>query len=334
MASQRDGDASDATVVTVRSTSRPFSFAADEVAAGARILVDDLGVLIVRGDDAATLAGYRQALGELPDRSVYDRVFDMPEQTLERAWNDMPLKRPLWFVHGLPGNRNAVRHNPNGDIVIAGHTEAFALDRSPRDSDRKLWDGDMLGIGFGLPADVHRAGRELRDGYLPLLRTWWVDGPLYYEQRAILDKLAGNLAEVRLDDPTVLLMRVRVVNTSATETAKASLCLTTRPANGEELYLDNDQVMARHGDGDRLRFLIRGATEGLAKEGSGLRWSKELPPGASQEFELLIPTITLDKPDEIDALRRRDFAADLRRICRFWEGCTARGADYDSRAVA
>ena len=119
-------------------------------------------MLVVRADDPATLESCRTALREYPDRSVYDRVFDMPEQTLGQAWDDMPLKRPLWFVHGLPGNRNAVRHDPNGGVAIAGHTEAFTIDRSPRDSDRKLWDGGMLGVGFGFPADSLRAGRELR----------------------------------------------------------------------------------------------------------------------------------------------------------------------------
>ena len=122
----------------------------------------------------------------------------------------------------------------------------------------------------------------------------------------------------------MLLVKVRVVNTSAAETAKASLRLSTRPAGGEELYLDNDLVMARHGDGGRLRFLVRGAAGDLAEEGGALRWSKELAPGAAHELEFLIPTITLDKPEEIDALRKRDFEADCRRICRFWEELTAR----------
>jgi hypothetical protein len=326
MATQREGDSSDATIVTVRSKFRPFSFSVADVAAGGRVLVDDLGVLIVRGDDPVTLESHRQALRAFPDRSVYDRVFEMPEQTLERAWNDMPLKRPLWFVHGLPGNRNAVRHDPNGGIAIAGHTEAFRLDRSPRDCDRKLWDGPMLGIDFGLPADALRAGRELRDGYLPLLRTWWVDGPLYYEQRAMLDKLDADLTKVRLDDPTVLLVKVRVVNISTAETAKASLRLSSRSARGEGLYLDKDLVMARHGDGGRLRCLVRGAAGDLVKEGDALRWSKELAPGAAHEVEFLLPTITLDELAEIDALRKRDVEADFRRVCRFWEELTARGA--------
>lgn len=328
-AAEREGDTSDATVVTIRSKFRPFSFSVDELRAGRRILVDDLGVLVVRGDDPMTLEEYRAALQSHPDKSVYDRVFDMPEQTLSRAWNDMPLKHPLWFVHGLPGNRNAVRQDPNGGIAVAGHSEAFAIDHSPRDCDRKLWAGDMLGVDFGLPADSLRAGRELSEGYLPLLRTWWVDGPLYYEQLSVLDKLDGDSSEVRLDDPTVLLVKVRVVNTSA-ETAQARLRLSTHAGGGEQLFLEKDVAMARHEGGGRMRFVVRGEVDNFAEEGGALCWSKGIPPGAAEEFVFLIPTITLDKPEEIAALRDRDFDADCRRICRFWEELTDKSTRIDT----
>ena len=56
----------DRTIVTVRSAARPFSFAADEVRRGDRVLVDDLGVLVTRGDDAISLDAYRAARREFP----------------------------------------------------------------------------------------------------------------------------------------------------------------------------------------------------------------------------------------------------------------------------
>jgi len=61
MAVDPSGSGYDRTVVTIRSRFRPFSFAADEVARGDRILVDDLGVLAAKGGDAVTLARYRDA---------------------------------------------------------------------------------------------------------------------------------------------------------------------------------------------------------------------------------------------------------------------------------
>ena len=99
----------DRTIVTVRCGKRSFSFATDDIAGGERILVDDLGVLVTRADDAISIDEYRAIVQrEFGGRSIYDRVGQSGEQTLGRAWNEMPLKRPLYFVHGLPGNRDAM----------------------------------------------------------------------------------------------------------------------------------------------------------------------------------------------------------------------------------
>ena len=173
----------DRTVVTIRSQLRPFSFAADEVARGDRILVNDLGVLVVRADDRITLEDYRQARKEFPGRTVYDRVFDELGADLGRAWNDMPLKRPLYFVHGLPGNRNAMHQLPDGNLRIAGHTTLVQVPPEREGHEAKaVGRRDLLNVDFGLPQSGAEARRELKDGYLPLLRTWWQEGPIHYEQ--------------------------------------------------------------------------------------------------------------------------------------------------------
>lgn len=321
----------DRTIVTVRSQHGPFSFAADEVARGDRILVDDLGWLVVRGDDAATVESWRRARTEFPGRTVYDRVLGEEEQTLGRAWGDMPLKRPLWFVHGLPGNRNAMRQDPNGQIGITAIGRWFHLPRSAKDTDRKGWSGDFLTLGFGFPPDERRAGRELLEGYLPLLRTWWVDGPIYYEQRTILDKLDRDLTDIRVDDPTVLLMRVRVVNTSGSEAGTAHLHLTSHAGSGEKLIVDGARVLAASPTGPRFRYLVRTGDRGTIKQaGDAVDWTLDLPPGQSHELQLMIPSITLSKPEEIDALGGRNFESDSRRVCEFWKRLTDRGTRIET----
>ncbi|MDM8005542.1 MAG: hypothetical protein QUV05_05250 [Phycisphaerae bacterium] len=321
----------DRTIVTLRSRQRPFSFAADEVARGDRILVDDLGVLVVRADDGITLEACRQARKELPGRTVYDRVFDEPEQTWQRAWNDMPLKRPLYFVHGLPGNRNAMHQLPNGSLRITGRPEWFKVPRSPKDTDRKLWDGEILHVDFGLPQGGSEARRELKEGYLPLLRTWWQDGDVHYEQCTILDKLDGNLETVALDDPTVLLVRIRMVNTSRDAGGKARLLFSTTDKKPETLVLRNDRLFAQDGEKERFRFLVTSGGKGaVSQEGASVRWTMELGPGQAHEVYCLIPSVTLTKEAEIAALRERDFDADSKRICEYWRAITARGAQIET----
>ncbi len=320
----------DRTIVTVRSESRPFSFAADEAARGDRILVDGLGVLVTQADDPVTLEQYREARKEFTGRTVYDRVFDEPEQTLGRAWKEMPLKHPMPFLHGLPGNRNAFHQHPNGTLGIAGKSRWFRLDASPRDTDRKLWDAHVYTLVLGFPPDELRGGRALLDGYLPVLRTWWQDGPIYYEQTTFMDKLDGDLSVVRLDDPTVVFVRVRVVNTSADEAGQARFSLHAMYSPSahprETLYVQGDRILADYQGKPCLRALCDMATRGkVTEERHAVLWSLDLAPGESHQFDAAVPSITLTDEAEIDALRGRDFDADRKRVAAYWETLTEPG---------
>lgn len=317
----------DRTIVTVRSSQRPFSFAADEAARGDRILIDDLGVLVTNCDDTISLDEYREALTEFPGRTVYHRIFDESEQTLSRAWNDMPLKRPLYFVHGLPGNRNAMHQRPNGDIHIAGHSKWFAVDRSPRDSDRKLWKGGILRVRIGFPTDRGPIGRELKDGYLPVLRSWYQHGPIHYEQTSFLDTLDGDLKDITLDDPTVLLMRIRMLNTTLADKGAARLRLGSLDDGGDEQLIYKDgRVICPDGDKQRLRYLVDSRGRGEVKpDGKGLQYTLELAPGQAHEIMIVIPAITLLDDAEISPLTKRDFDADAAKVCAYWKELTDRG---------
>lgn len=316
----------DRTIVTVRSSTRPFSFAADEVARGDRVLVDDLGVLVTSADDKISLEDYRVALRrEFGGQTIYDRVAAGDEQTLSRAWNDMPLKRPWNFAHGLPGNRNTMRQWPNGEIEVTNVRRWFDVQRSPQDSDRKLWSGEMLRISCGFPAEG-RGGRELQEGYLPVLRTWWQSGPVYYEQKTVLTAPLKDLNDVALDTPTVLLMQIRVVNTSDAQDGTASLRFGTHGDRDEKLALKKDQVMAVTSGGERLRFLVNGKDQvGLQQEGSSAVWTASLKPGESKLLYVTIPSITLAKDDEIESVRSLNFDTEAQRVCAFWRGITAQG---------
>ncbi len=327
----------DHTVVTVRSSIRPFSFAADEIARGDRILVDDLGILVTRGDDPITLDAYRDALRrETAGQTVYHRITNESEQTLTRAWKDMPIKEPLYFIHGLPGNRNAIKHRPNGQLDVPSWSRFFHIQVSPRDCGRKLWEGEKISFDFGLPADHLRGGRELRDGYLPVLRTWWQDGPLYYEQTAVLDSLSGDLADIARDEPTVLLMRIRVAHTGEQQSATARLRFSANEGAGWDVYgagrpgkllLRGNRVVSPSVHGELLRYLFLDPDSGTVSEaGDDLAWSRELAPREAVTLRFLIPAITLTQEEEILPLTSRDLAADTERLCQFWAALTNAGA--------
>ena len=308
----------DRTVVTVRSKYRPFSFAPDELAAGQRILVDDLGVLVSRAEDEMPIDQYRVARRESPGKSVYHRVLDESEQTLARAWDDMPLKRQLYFVHGLPGCRNVMKHEIDGGVEVSNHGW-FRVQPSPRDTERKAIDGGFLDIGFGLPDQQHRVGRELAEGWLPILTSRWLKDGVLYEQTAVLDALDGTLDSLPLDEPTMLLVTIRVLNTG-TGPAEAALALSSTVQSGREpLAVEEDRLYAVKDGKRRLRLVVRGAGSGSLKlAGDRVDWTASLAPAEAQTLTFLVPSITIDKPDELAALAARDLAADTRRIAAFW----------------
>ncbi|MBN2021886.1 MAG: hypothetical protein JW809_03760 [Pirellulales bacterium] len=322
-------DSPDRTVVTVRSARRPFSFTPNELLLGRRILIDDLGVLVTKGDDAVTVAGWRETLREIGHKTVYDRVAEADEQTLGRARDEMPLKQPLYFVHGLPGNRNVFRQDPHGDLAVSSTNSRHRWNPSPRDSERQLWRGGYLDLGFGFPAG-RCGGRELAEGYLPRLRTWWQDGPVFYEQTTILGKLQGDLDSIVLDDPTVLFMRVRAVNTSATELGGATLALGSRDGGGvERLEIDGQRVFVRGPNDQRLLRYLLHSPEGsqTVSEGRGLRWSAPLKPGESRELFFAIPSITLTDDKEIADLAECSFDAESQALVEYWRKVTSRSAE-------
>ncbi len=316
----------DRTIVTMRSKYRPISFTTDEVARSERVLINDLGILVVRGDDQITLEGYRTLLKEFPGRTIYSKVAEHDEQTLMQAWSDMPIKHPIWFVHGLPGNRNVIKHNPDGNIEISCSKKWFNLNKSNKDSSRKEWKDELPQLRFGFPDTEFPGGRELLDGFLPQLKTWWQDGDVYYEQNTIIDKLDKDLSVVHLDDPTLLLMQIRIVNVSSSKDAKAGLNFSSYDEGPETLIFEGDRVLADFQGKKKFRYLIRTNNKGtITKTSTGARWDIELGPGKSHELFLAIPTITLDKSEEIESLRSRNFDSDSSRICEFWKARTSQG---------
>lgn len=313
----------DRTIVTVRAEERTFSFAADEVVRGDRILVDDLGTLVVRGDDAISIDQYRETLREFPGRTLYDRIFDMPEQTLGRAWDHMPLKRPLYFVHGLPGNRNAFRQDVSGSLVLEMDRRWMNLPKSQKDTHRRKWNG-TLRLSFGLPSDG-RIARELREGYLPELHTRFQDGPVFYEQSTILDALDADLTDISLDDPTGLYVRIHMVNTSVDEQGTARLRLSTDADGRENLAFERDRVDAVHGEERYTRFILNLNGKGdLSSVDGGLDYTLALAPGESHTLYALVPSITVD-PEKADSHTRRSFSDVSRRVCDFWRALAERG---------
>ncbi|MBU6401399.1 MAG: hypothetical protein KGS61_13870, partial [Verrucomicrobia bacterium] len=104
----------DRTVVTVRARQANFSFDARDVARGARVFAPAYGVLVQRADALETYADVRARWKAAPSEPLYQRVFDQPEQSYQRALADMPPKRQFYFPVGCEGGRQRFGVEPDG----------------------------------------------------------------------------------------------------------------------------------------------------------------------------------------------------------------------------
>jgi len=179
-AANEDANSYDRSIVTVRSQAHSFSFAMDEALAGEPIYVRDLGVVVSQAGAGVRLAGLEAAWEKNHQKTLYQRVGELPEQTWERAWADMPRKRQFYFVLGCEGSRQKFGVDPSGDVFLR---ENYIRRVPGKDTPRLGWEGGELRYRFGFPA-VPPGDRSLLDGYLPVIRAAWVDGDLCYEQEA------------------------------------------------------------------------------------------------------------------------------------------------------
>ena len=136
---------------------------------------------------------------------------------------------------------------------------------------------------------------------------------------------------VALDTPTAMLMQVRIVNVSGSETSTAKLLFGSRDRRQEKLIVHNGRAFVVTESGNRLRFLVNTGNRGVfTEDGNSVRWTLELEPGQSEYLRIVIPSIDLLKEKEIETCLRLEFEAQAAKICAFWKDLTSRGTQINT----
>ena len=325
-----DANSYDRTIVTVRSKERSFSFLVDDVLAGEPVYVRDLGVIVSHADAGVSLAAFEADWEKEHKKTLYQCVHELPEQTWEQAWADMPAKRRFYFVIGCDGGRQKFGVEPNGDIFLG---ENFIRRVPGKDTARLGWEGKELRYGFGFP-EVEAEDRSIVDGYLPVIRTMWTDGSLCYEQEAYATWLWGDILTDRMagDDPVVAMVQVRVTNLGE-EPATTQLFLTAAGDQGafEHLVEREDLVLAKGDTTDRLRYLLDTNGAGtLASRENGLAYDLLLPGKGSHTSFFKVPFIELIEAEEVSRLRTLSYEEERERVVAFWQRRIAEGAQIET----
>jgi hypothetical protein len=318
-----DVNSYDKTIVTLRSTPKSFSFLVDEIESGEKIFIKDFDVLISKASDSIDYTKFRKKKSDHA-KTLYDRIFDLPEQTYTKSWNDMPKKKNRGFMPlGCDGGRQKFGVDPNGDVFCPKNYVARV---KGKDTDRVLWDGDTIRYSFGFP-NVEPAERYRIDGYLPMIYARWEDDGISYEQTAFATLLDGDILSgerMQGDDPTILFAKVTLTNTSNIP-KNISLNLTSK-CNIEETLNAQNFVFATNYEPKRMRYFLDTMGKG---ELDGSSYKITLAGNESHSIYFKIPFITLTEQAEFDLVEKADYESEFPRVKKFWEDRVAQGSQIN-----
>ena len=317
------GSAADDTIITVRLREQEsFSVAMKDLLAGEKVYLPHVGAAVGLAESFPGLERVRDEVSSSLQRTVYDNVAELPEQTWERVQREQPGKsRHIYFVLGCEGGRQKAKLHPDGSLEIP---ENFIRRVKGRDSERLRWQGESLHVRFGLPAEEELVGRELLEGYLPILRATWRGQPVAYEQEAFAAWLLRDIAdgqEKEGDEAVLALVCLRLLNPSdRAVTGRLQVEVTHEGApEGEELSLEGGFVYGSSSSGRWLRLFIDTRGRGTLRPlGRALAYEVALGPGECHSIICKVPLITLESQDEFAALESASYH-DLRdKVASYW----------------
>jgi len=323
----------DRTIVTVRVTDpadpfaaeydafhvpcHSFSFAIDDIVRGERIFIPDFGVLVKKASDAATYESVRSKWEKKKGADIYSRVFDMPEQTLQQAWDSMPERGQHYIPLTCEGSRQHFGVEANGDVFC--HAGWIRRIRG-KDTDKILWGANDVRYSFGFP-DSKPVKRHILDGSLPIIQTEWKDGKVLYRQTAFTlplekDILSGEPLEA--DDTVVLMMRVDIDNRGGAD-AVARLPISVRAGGRRPLREKDGFIFTERPGNDILWMSIdTKGTGSLESHGDDLLYSLKMRPRQKHSLDIKIPFVNLTENKVLARLKQLNVEKELPRVAEFW----------------
>src|SRR5271157_2600372 len=355
---------------------KTFTFSIDDLKASGFILLPDFHV-VVRGEDnsmswaeavSTTIARQIETCGSQPDtaehpslqgKTVYERLFELPEQEYSRVNGNFIGKQPMNFVLGCEGARAKCAVTTSGNFYTG--TKFIKKVQGP-DTPRLYWSktfskiGKMISVD-GAPAGYNLTGtmqdRKLMDGYLPvLLTTWGLPGGVEVMQEAFATLVNGIQAGVLPEgDADVVILEKLVLSNISDDDHVVDLVIYFCERDTIDDLAVPEPMLARLAvanldgqDGYAVSFWKKNApeytfivdagadimpvTEG-ANDMPSIELSLQIPAGESKELRFKYPLLAT--PEEIvrDQLARLDYGEQKDRVIEYWKDRIAGSASID-----
>ncbi|HMN61442.1 MAG TPA: hypothetical protein PJ988_13805, partial [Anaerolinea sp.] len=328
-AANEDPNSFDRTILTLRADflegALPgVSFFLDEILEKKAVYVRDLGVLARLREPGLEMARFEAEWEQNHTPTLYEQIGQREEQTWEQAWANQPRKKTrMYYTLGCEGSRQKFATQPNGDVFM---TENFIKVAPGKDTPRLAWDEGELQVKLGFPA-VEPGLREIEEGYLPVIRTVWMEAGVVYEQEAYATWLWGTTPGVRRegDDPVIAMLQVRLSNlTSQPRQAALQVESCIRGGKADTLIEDQGWITTFTG---HLRMLFDTHGQGrLSADAGRVHYQGVLRAGEAHTLTLKLAHLDLNQPEERARIAALDYAAEKQQVLAYWRERTHQGA--------
>lgn len=335
VASNRDPNTFDRTLVTVRNGGQVFTFKVDDLEQGA-LFLPARGVAVLPDTDPrdyAALAAEQKARGA---KTLYDRVAELPEQTWRAAWEGMPPKKSrIYFPFGLDGGRQRFRLNADGSLEFRSN-DHYLRGRPGQDTPRLALEKSGVKLGFGLPSQP--VDRTLEEESLPICVTTWEAAGVQVRQTAFVTPLEGTRADgpVPPADATTVFLAELVFSNKTDQPAQLKFPIQYRPGGQRHLLsvagagagVESVALTVSNGTRGWLE-LPRTVADSFQQDGTAPTWTVQLAPGQTRRLVLKIPYVLLTEERERTALAQLDFAREHQAVAGYWR----RRLDQSARLI-
>ena len=314
----------DGTIVTIRSKQHSFSFSTKDLTEGKRIYVRPYGVLVQSAKEPATYEEVEQNY-QNATKDLFRQIEELPEQTLPRAWSDMPRKGRIYMPLIVEGGRQHFGIMPNGDVRLDRRWN----DRiKASDTDRVKWGWLNMYLKFGLPHGSKTGASRPEDGS-PLAITWYEKDGVRYEQEAFPTPLAGKIpasGRIKAEDTQVCMLRFRLTNFTDKSKAVALPFQVQAEDKGKEPHLQ--ELAEKDGliysnvpeDGMLLRMYVKANNAAkLTAQGTTVNCEVDIPARSTKDFYVHVSFVTMLTPEEIEQLKKLDYDEQKAIFADFWQ---------------
>ncbi len=345
--------------------SKPFTFAMEDLERQGYIIVPGVHVLVrskgnamswgeawsdVRSrqvESAAKLPGTPE-MPALQGKNVHDRLFELPEQTLDHALENFKGKQLMHFVLGCEGVRSKCAVTLSGNIYVGNR---FIKRVQGPDTPRAIWKKGMFKVVKTVAVDDELAGldlsgklvgRQLLDDFLPVLTsTWGAPRGITLKQQTYATLLRGTVVGQRPlgDDDVVVMEKLTLINEAAAERV-VSISVVFGESDGisdatlPESFFDRitlqpasnvagQVVTLATSSGKEYRCMVVPGDDNVAISGEqdklpAIHLKVTIPPGSSKSVCFKLPMLAIDADSVNTHLSSLDHDGEMLKVASYW----------------